>query len=649
MPVRGKRPLLRAKEGPERDGEGEFRGHGDNPPPPSPRKGASKKRKRNSNAENGDAPLSKQPRPDGRDEATPEYDNGQAKNFNELPSSGSVPIQDADAANILQVLEMVDTQGLLDRVFPLPIDHAEVANSGASSSSTTSMLSLRAMLKESARYPMSVLRAAVKHLYPISSHPRFRPSETASQQLRFCNLAFNLLDQASRQNAPAPLDVESILADVEIPNPDAPTSPTSAQAPDAGVRPRKYALVQHLPTGDWWSSASSSQPAADESGKDLKSLYTAKAELVSIFPSASGSQLARKGTLGDYAVKRAPGIIPHKPPPPRKVSCGRFLDYGPYASFAPYFDQDGVEVGRAAMGEVIYGQEMRRRLRAAVKGKRKHSSRSRQRRPVKLERSQFFGGRYRCPTEFESLLPSEEVDAIKSALHSLEMEQGVEELLQRNNKALRRLEELQLQRLRSQGGGSSVVEVGSEEWDVAQGITESLALLASLRPRASNADADHAPLIPTPSVLHKLQRTLPLEATEGWYGTLPAGRTSAFRDDTTVHVRASATTATKAAPKPTTTTIAPKPIAPAPPYTPYPAYTGSYTSAQNRAGYGTYGASQTQGYYPNASYGMSSTQTGTSSYYPNAHFNGQYYGTWQATSGQSTPQPTTPKERTTQE
>ena len=129
------------------------------------------------------------------------------------------------------------------------------------------------------------------------------------------------------------------------------------------------------------------------------------------------------------------------------------------------------------MGEVIFNQEMKRRLRAAVKGKRRAflAERETSTEDVVMEDglsssdSAVAGPSSKMAElakELESLLPSEEVDAIKASLGSLEMELAVDELLQRNAKALQRLEELQLQRLRAQGGGSSVVEIGSEEWDV---------------------------------------------------------------------------------------------------------------------------------------------------------------------------------------
>lgn len=272
-----------------------------------------------------------------------------------------------------------------------------------------------------------------------------------------------------------PLAAATIITDVDVQ--DDAESPTPSSHPSAGVRPHKYALVQHLPNGDWWTSASSGAMAADGSSKDLKDLHTAKADLVSIFPSASGSQLGQKGTLSDYVVKRTSGVPPHKQPQPRQVGCGKFLDYGPYASFAPSFDQDGVEVGRVGMGEVIFQQYMKRRLRSLANGKRRAflAEADRHTEDVVMEDASDGSGatamgrsneNETLAEDWEPLLSPEEVKAIKSALGSLEMGQAVDELLQRNAKALQRLEELQLERLHAQDGGSSVVEVGSEEWDI---------------------------------------------------------------------------------------------------------------------------------------------------------------------------------------
>ncbi|KAH9891069.1 hypothetical protein C8Q73DRAFT_734870 [Cubamyces lactineus] len=633
--------------------------------PPTSRKGASKKRKRNSNTENGDSPPAKHARTDGKEESSPLPEpQVEGSKEVELPSSGDVPIQDADATNILDVLELVDNQGLLDRVFPLPTQSGETTSSESSANPPT-MHSFRELLKSSSQFPLSVLRAAVKHLYPISSHPRSRPSEPAVQQLRFCQLASSLLDQASRNNAQIPLHLESLTGENEPQ--DGEDAATSSQASTSGLKPRKYALVQHLPTGDWWTSASAGVPAAEGKEPDWKSLSTAKAELVAVFPTPSGSDLASKHTLGDYVTKKPPGTVRYKAAPPRRVSCGKFLYYGPYASFAPCFDQDGVEVGRTAMGEVIFQQEMRRRLRALAKGKRwafvgasEAAAEDVTMQDASNEGAAESSEKVDLARSIEALLPPEDIEAIKSSLTTLEMEQAVDELLQRNAKALQRLEELQLARFREQGEGSSIVEVGSEEWDVAQGILDSLAVLASLRPRPSNSDSEQSPIVPPPSVLHKLQRTLPISATEGWYGTLPEGCTTAFRDDTTVHVRSTATasrtaTVTAQATPVVPTTPAAKTSAPStvPPYTPY-AYSSSYQSSQYRGGYGTYNPTQSGGYYPNYA---QPAQVGTGSHYPNAQYaaagHGQSgyatYSPWYGyqnqagatTPGRATPQPGT--------
>ena len=76
-------------------------------PPLSPRKAPSKKRKRNSNAENEESPATKHPRTDIKEEGSPDSEEHlEDRKEVELPSSGDVPLQDADAANILEVLEL---------------------------------------------------------------------------------------------------------------------------------------------------------------------------------------------------------------------------------------------------------------------------------------------------------------------------------------------------------------------------------------------------------------------------------------------------------------------------------------------------------------------------------------------------------------
>lgn len=162
---------------------------------------------------------------------------------------------------------------------------------------------------------------------------------------------------------------------------------------------------------------------------------------------------------------------------PRRISCGRFLNYGPFSSFAPSFDQGGAEVGRNAIGEVIWRNEAKRRFRAATRSKGKQKAV-----PVVLsltgsedivmsegDVSQHDGSSAKTAgskleESLQTFLSPEEAAAVRAALNTLELEQAVQELLDRNAKALDRLEELQLIRLATEGG-SKIPEPGSEEWD----------------------------------------------------------------------------------------------------------------------------------------------------------------------------------------
>ena len=78
---------------------------------------------------------------------------------------------------------------------------------------------------------------------------------------------------------------------------------------------------------------------------------------------------------------------------------------------------------------------------------------------------------------------------------------------------------------------------GLRHYPIAQGIADSLILLASLRPRSTK---DSSPLVPAPDILRKLHRTLPSEPSVGWFGTLPPTNPTALRDDTTLQGKAGA-------------------------------------------------------------------------------------------------------------
>ncbi|CAA7259997.1 unnamed protein product [Cyclocybe aegerita] len=485
-----------------------------------------------------------------------------------------------DGHGILSVLETEDKQGLLERVFPLP--------------DSASQASLRSLL--SASSPVSFLKAAIDHLRPISSHPRSRLSETAAQQVAFCDLASFLLDQT--------VQATDHLQSTSIHEPSSPQRPKPS-----------YALVQHLPSGDWWSSLLPSSASTSN-------LQTGNAELVAIFPTPSSSSSDKHpSTLGSYCPKQTSQkrqALPH-----RRVRTGAFLDYGLYSSFAPSFDMDGEDVGRRELGEVIWYKEEKKHLRELQRRERLEGRGSIV--DVPEDEPEITSQEEPIPDlELEALLPPEDVESIKLALNSLELEKSVQQLLERNQRALRRLEELQKQRLTKHP--TSNAEEGSEEWETAQAILDSLTALSSLRPRSSTEERPG--IIPPPTVLHKLHRTLALEPSPGWYGTLPSGRTTALRDDSTVKVRPGAVTAPPAASTPTPTTPAPAPTA-----NTFGGYAYAY-AAQQQQGY----HSQTSSYTP-----YKPGQT-TSSFYPNytlpAGSHQQGYYTQQAyTAGATNQQP----------
>jgi hypothetical protein len=186
-------------------------------------------------------------------------------------------------------------------------------------------------------------------------------------------------------------------------------------------------------------------------------------------------------TLSAYVPKKPPGHR-SKLLGPRHVSCGSFLDYGPHASFAPSFDQEGVEIGREALGEVLWRWEDRKK-RWAAENARAAEEAAQCLLMTGLEEDEEEQNNVIDPSLEESfdddeealdgLLSKEQIASLKSVLKSLELENAVQELLDRNTKALRRLEELQRQRLMKEGGFHPVEE-GSEEWDTGKGILKRL-------------------------------------------------------------------------------------------------------------------------------------------------------------------------------
>ncbi|KAJ7748507.1 hypothetical protein DFH07DRAFT_1062520 [Mycena maculata] len=481
---------------------------------------------------------------------------------NAPPYAATSPIDPHHAHQILNVLHIIDSQGLLDRVYPLE-----------QSSSSAHTYSLRDLLEKAQDHTLATLRTAVQNLLPISVHPRAATPAPAEQQQRFCDVALSLLDQASFH--PVALDIESLL-------PQEPADEDEPSKQPVATSNKRYALMQHLPSGDYWTSANLPLSATPETGPaDLKDLPTGHADLVAIFPAPSAASTSALPKLGDYHRQPYDPTRPKIVPTKRRVTCGSFLDYGPWASFAPTWDHNGREIGMRQMGEVY-----------AQKAQRYHERLAARQRAIE-ELEELEKSAVEVPMEppppppeeqeqeppdvdaLKDILTPTEITSLKAVLGSLELENAVQELLNRNRKALQRLGQLQVQRLRAEGGRTSTVAEGDEEWDVAHGILDSLALLASLRPRSS-ADPV-APLVPPPAALHALMNTLPRAAVPGWHGTLPARGAqtpaSALRDDSTVKVRPGVpATAPPPAPVPTTPAAT----------QPYGAYGGYYAQTVPR-------------------------------------------------------------------
>ena len=233
--------------------------------------------------------------------------------------------------------------------------------------------------------------------------------------------------------------------------------------------------MQRLPTGEWWTSLNSDIASLD--GTDLKILPTAHAELVAILPSVSTAEASEASvpTLGSLSRK----LHIKKPtlPGPRHLSTGSFLDYGPNASFAPSFEQDGVEVGQFALGEVMWSRWRRKseptsktdvlNLSTATKDVQMTDASPDKDLPQQSDSEMGQDGTGTKQIALDPLL-RDEVAPIQDFMETLGLEASIQELLGRNKQALARLEELQSQRLGGENGGASQVEVGSEEWDIGE-------------------------------------------------------------------------------------------------------------------------------------------------------------------------------------
>lgn len=251
---------------------------------------------------------------------------------------------------------------------------------------------------------------------------------------------------------------------------------------------RKYALVQRLPNGEWWTSLNLDVPNADV--KDLTELNTAHADLVAILPTPAISSKPPP-TLSSLELK-GKTASKTKAPGHRRISCGAFLDYGPNTSFAPTFDSDGADLGVLSVSSVLWRknekEKMRKKAQILAERYRKRladSAREEEEKTTTMEvdgisevtdvdKMTLTSREDQEREKEEELLKSvfgEESSSVQNLLDSAACEENVTALLRNNAKALLRLEELQWSRLGGEGGGSSTVEEGSEEWTIGEYIT----------------------------------------------------------------------------------------------------------------------------------------------------------------------------------
>lgn len=315
-------------------------------------------------------------------------------------------------------LDRSDPLGLLDRVFP--------ANAQAAS--------LRILLARPQEPP--VLYAAILNLRPRPSSRHIRPSDTADQQRAFCALALSLLGP-----------------DISPPSPE----------------PR-YALLQHLPSGDYWSSLTSDRPSSPSGA--LKNINTGLADLAAILPTPLSHPSA---TLAAYSPNNLPSTKPL--PLHRSLQPASFLDYGPSTSFAPTFDHDGELVGP-------------RDLRLLLSYKK---SRFLSHPPDSIAPPNDPLPLSPCPlpfdihSELDGLLSPHVIQNLNLVLDTVHLQNLIDELLTRTHRALVRLQALQVNRLLQHPPQISLDE-SSEEWQTGiPFLSFSLLPLVSMPPKQPTA------------------------------------------------------------------------------------------------------------------------------------------------------------------
>ena len=147
--------------------------------------------------------------------------------------------------------------------------------------------------------------------------------------------------------------------------------------------------------------------------------------------------------------------------------------------------------------------------------------------------------------------------------------------------------------------------------------------MVSLRPR--KAGSAECPLLPPPSVLRALHRTLPVDPTPGWKGTLSKDNEVAYRDNSTI--TAGTTPYVNPTPAPQVSTPAPAAKATTAPH--YPSYPQAYHQRPGLPATTSsyYNTTTPHPYY--AQYKAPGTPTGGAGYY----YNYPQYATYAAQYG----------------
>jgi hypothetical protein len=229
---------------------------------------------------------------------------------------------------------------------------------------------------------------------------------------------------------------------------------------------RKYALVQRLPTGDFWTSLNSEHVGSD--AKPLVEANTGYAELVAVLPSASSSK--PPPTLGDLHTNK---VIQNrfKRLTSQQFSAGSFLDYGPNASFAPTFDSDSGDVGYHGISSILWrrhekgkAREKARILSERIRMKMAAETQEKEKEgvPVSMEvddveevdstmakEAEQAKQKKDQKAMLEKVIGQEGAEGLLMSLESLEREESISELLDKNARAIARLAYLQRDRMRN--------------------------------------------------------------------------------------------------------------------------------------------------------------------------------------------------------